>query len=295
MKTSFTIDYISATSKHHSIKQCLERLAFGLPIDRWITSKAHNGYEHALKHPFGHVISWTNKRADMGVHVLFSGLPLKELHDHGENTLLIVYWLCEEEFNFARIDFAIDVRGTWFDLENLQRAKFTGSVNKLPILIKDGPNAEEGQTLYIGSWDSDKFIRIYDKGVLQTPPEMNWFRFELVVARKTSTKVAKMIYNMSDASVGKFAQGVMRAMFTPDHSDYLEAMNADPQKVASTKNTEHGTYDWLMSSVSKTLARVILELPHRDVMTTFEKEVQKHIRELAAKSLHKTNEIDETP
>lgn len=291
MQTSFTLDYISATSKTHSLRDVIKRFSFGLQADEWITAKAHNGYEHALKHPYGHVVSWTNKRDDMGVHVLFSGMPLKELHDLGENTLTLVYWLYEEEFKFARLDFAIDVRGVWFDLEELQRSKFTGSVNKLPILIKDGPNAEEGQTLYIGSWESDKFIRIYDKGVLQKPQEINWFRFELVVKSKTATKFAKLIYNLPDSEVGKKAQGVMIAMFTPEHENYRQAMDAEPVKVSSTKDTEHGTYDWLMSSVSKTLARVILELPHRDVERTFMLEVQKHIREIAARSLTKTDEL----
>lgn len=291
MQTSFTLDYVSATTKHHSLSQVIARFAFGMVPDEWITAKAHNGYEHALKHPFGHVISWSNKREDMGVNINFSGLPLKELHDRGENTLLIVYWLQEEEFKFSRVDLAIDVHGVRFDLEQMQRAKFTGSVNKLPILIKDGPNAEEGSTLYIGSWKSDKFIRIYDKRAEQEIEGEEWFRFELETKGKTATKMVGMLYNMTDAQVGKFTQGVMIAMFNSEYPEYQQAISSEPVKVSSTKDASHSTYDWLMSSIAPVMARVILELPHRDVLDTFEQEVMKHIKELAAKGLIKTKDL----
>lgn len=285
MRTSFTPDWITATTKAHSISQVLERFSFGMTVDDWIAAKAHNGYEHAMKHPFGHVVSWTTKRDDMGVNIMFTGLPLKEVHNAGHNTLGIIYWLCEEEFRFSRIDLAIDVHGVKFNLDALQRSEHSGTVNKKPILIKDGADNEEGSTLYIGSWESDKFIRIYDKRAITEGHTEEWFRFELVVKGKTASKVAKMIYNMSDTEAGKFTLGVMKAMFNSEDPLYKQAIDAEPVKVASTKDASHSTYDWLMSSITPVLARVILELPHRDVLKTFEQEVEKHIRELAAKSL----------
>jgi DNA relaxase NicK len=291
MQTSFTLDYVAATTKIHSISQVIEHFSYGMSTEEWLTSKAHNGYEHSMRHPYGHYVQWTTKRDDMGVNIHFSGMPLKELHDTGHNTLDIVYWLCEEEFKFSRIDLAIDVHGVKFVLDDLQRAKFTGSVNKKPILIKDGPDNEEGSTLYIGSWSSDKFIRIYDKKAITEGHLEEWFRFELETGGKTATKIAKLIYNMTDAQVGKFTAGVMKAMFNADHPDYQAVMDAEPVKVSSTKDVSHSTYDWLMSSIAPVLARVSLELPHRDVMRTFEQEVQKHIRELAAKSLKKSGDL----
>lgn len=285
MRTSFTPDWVQATSKAHSVSQIIQQFSYGLTPDDWITTKAHNGYEHALTHPFGHVVSWTNKREDMGVNIYFTGGPLKEIHDAGHNTLAIIYWLCEEEFKFSRIDLAIDVHGVRFVLDDLQRAKHSGSVNKKPILIKDGADNEEGSTLYIGSWESDKFIRIYDKKAVTAGHVEEWFRFELVVKKKTATKVAHMLYNMTDTEAGKFTQGMMKAMFNSDHPDYQAAIDAEPIKVSSTKEASHRTYDWLMADIAPVLARVILELPHRDVKATFDKEIEKHIREIAAKSL----------
>lgn len=288
MQTSIALDYLSATTKLHSLSQVVERFAFGMEFDKWVTAKALNGYEQALRHPYGHIISWTSKRDDMGINVLFTGMPLKELNDRGHNNFAMLRALFEAEFRFSRIDLAIDIHDIKIDLEELQRAPRTGSVNKLPVLIKDGPNCEEGATLYVGSWQSDKFIRIYDKAGEQDLTGVLWTRCELVVKGKTATKIAARISVMNDAEVGKFTQGVILGMYNPENEVFQSAMDAEPERVSSTKDINHGTYDWLMSSVSKTLARVILELPHRDVERTFLQEVQKHIRELAAQALTQT-------
>lgn len=290
METTFALDYISATTKDHSLNQVMKRLAFGLNADEWITVKALHGYQHAIKHPFGHVISWTNKRDDMGINVLFTGLPLKELHDRGENTCDIMRWMAHEGFKFARIDLAIDVFGVSLDLDDLQRADYKGSVNSLPKLIKDGPNNEEGATLYIGSWKSDKFIRIYDKAGEQGMKDLLWYRFEIESKGVVAVRVCAKIMHMTDAEIAKFTQGMILAMWNPEREVIRKIMDAQPEKVSSTKDVNHRAYDWLMSSVSVTLARVILELPHRDVMRTFQAEVDKHIREIAAKAIRQQYE-----
>lgn len=294
MRTTFALDYISATTKYHSISQVIARFAYGIQQEDWTTQKAHHGYQHAIRHPFGHVISWTNKRDDMGINVLFQGLPLKELNDIGINTLDIMRWMHSEGFKFARIDLAIDVFDIKLDLEVLQAVQMRGSVNKLPILFKDGPNSEEGSTLYIGSMKSDKFIRIYDKAAEQELTGMLWYRFEVECKRHVSVRVVDKIAHLTDTQIGKFAQGMIIAMWDPESEVIHEIMDAQPEKVSSTKDVNHRAYDWLMSTVSVTLARVILELPHRDVMHTFQQEVEKHIREIAAKAIRREYDEDTT-
>ena len=109
MQTSIALDYLSATTKLHSLSQVVERFAFGMEFDKWVTAKALNGYEQALRHPYGHIISWTSKRDDMGINVLFTGMPLKELNDRGHNNFAMLRALFEAEFRFSRIDLAIDI------------------------------------------------------------------------------------------------------------------------------------------------------------------------------------------
>lgn len=294
MHTSFAIDQANATSKDHSVSALMKQFTYGTALEEWVTVKAHNGYENAIQHPYGHNISWTSKRDDMGVHIRFSGRSLKELTDTGVDTIAIVIWLSEEGFKFTRLDLAIDIFGVKIDLEELQRCKWAGSVNKLPQLIKDGPNCEEGSTMYVGSRDSEKFFRIYDKAGEQGEYGGIWTRAELELHSRTATKIAARIVTMTVEEVAKLTGGIILGMYNPEHKDFQQAMNSTPEKVGSTKDSSHSTYDWIMATVSKSIAKTIIELPHRDVWESLEKEVFKHIREMAARNAvsSKGDELD---
>lgn len=287
MQTAFALDWLSATTKDHGLTQVIKRLSFGMAYEDWMSGKGMNNYQFSMRHPLGHKVSWTNRRDDMGINCLFTGMPLKELFDRGIDTLDIVRWMQGEGFKFKRLDLALDVFGVDIDLEEMQRYEYTGSVNKKPQLYKDGPNCEEGSTLEIGSRHSAKWICIYDKAAQLGMTDTLWTRFELRCKDNVAMKVAKEIAQLDDKGVGKFAIGMMRHMWNPESEIIREIMNAEPQKVSSTKETNHRTYDWIMSDVSKTMAKVILEMPHHDVWRTFEQEVQKHIKEIAAKSMSK--------
>ena len=87
---------------------------------------------------------------------------------------------------------------------------------------------------------------------------------------------------MSEKEISTMTRAMMRGMYDPENQTYRDAMGVDPQRVGSTKNESNSRYDWIMSTVAKTMAKLVIELPHRDVLRTFEEEVNKHIREIAA-------------
>lgn len=60
-------------------------------------------------------------------------------------------------------------------------------------------NSDGGSTLYIGSRVSDRFARIYDKGIeQQTAPAGNWYRFELEVKGDSSHPFADQLLRIED-------------------------------------------------------------------------------------------------
>lgn len=287
MQTAFALDWLSATTKDHSLSQVIGKLSFGISQEDWMSGKGMNSYQFSVRHPLGHRISWSNTRDDMGINSLFTGMPLKELFDRGVNTLDIVRWMHNEGFKFRRLDLAIDVFGVDIDLEELQRLKFKGSINKKPCLYKDGPDCEEGSTLEIGSRKSDKWMRIYDKAAQMGMKDTFWTRFEIQCEDRVAIQVGEKIAKLDDAGVGKLTQGMMKHMWNPESELIQMIFDSEPQKVSSTKDVNHKTYDWLMGTVSVSMAKTILEMPHHDVWATFEKEVRKHIQEIAAKSMNK--------
>lgn len=292
MELGFAVDWIRATTKHHSIKQMIDRFSYGFAFDDWASFKPKEGYDCGLQNPYGHQVMWCTYRDDMGVNVQFPGRSCHELHHAGIDVLEIVQELSEDAFKFTRLDLAIDLKGVYIDIPALLDCEHTGSANNDPELYVKGRKARGGATLYIGSRQSDKYVRIYDKAKERKLKDVLWVRLEIELKKATATKIAKMLVGKSELEAGIMAQQMIKGVYNPDHAALQEALRVEPMRVGSTKNEEHNTYDWIMGSVSKTLARLIIELPHRDVEETFLKEVRKHIRELAAKSLNKGDDSE---
>lgn len=292
MELFFAVDWIRATTKHHSISQVIEAFSYGFKFEDWATFRPKEGYDCGLQNPLGHQVMWCTYRDDMGVNIQFPGRACHELHDMGVNVLGIVQELSEENFKFTRLDLAIDIKGVYIDIVGLLDCEHSGSANNDPELHMKGRKARGGATLYIGSRQSDKYVRIYDKAKERKIKDVLWTRLEIELKKATATKIAKKMVGMSAEEAGIMAQQMIKGVYNPENEAIQNALRVEPMRVGSTKNEEHNTYDWIMGSVSKTLARLIVELPHRDVQETFLKEVNKHIRELAAKGLNRSDEAD---
>lgn len=285
MQKAFAFDWIRVTTKDYNPMDMVREFAWGLDFEKWKATKPKSGYSHALLHPWGHSIFWHIDRKEMGVNVMFTGRACNELYENGVDVLALIASLSSRGFRFTRLDLALDVRDVKIDIVSLLDCEHTGSINNDPVLIQKGKKARGGATLYAGSWTSDKFMRIYDKAKERGLTGVLWTRVEIQLAGRTATKVAAQMAVMSEDECGMFTQRLIKGMYNPQDATFQSALSGIPQRVSSTKNEDHNTYEWLMSVVAKTLARTIVELPHRDVMATFEAEVNKHIREMAARGL----------
>lgn len=286
MHTAFAIDWIRTTTKNHTVNELLQRFSYECQYEDWHGIKPKQGYSHALQHPYGHTIFWHIDRKDMGVNVMFSGRALVEcIKANAEDPHEMVKWFSHEKFTFTRLDLAIDIHDQKIDILELFQKDYSGSINNEPELYVKGRNARGGATIYAGARKSEKFLRIYDKAKEQKKDGILWTRVEIELKGRTATKIAKQISHMEISDIAKLTRGMILGMYNPEDAIFQEALDATPVKVGSTKDIEHNTYEWLISSVSKTIARTIVELPHRNVWETLKAEVDKHIREMAAKSL----------
>lgn len=288
MQKSFAFDWIRVTTKNHNPMEMVREFAYGLDFENWKATKPKEGYSHALIHPWGHTIFWHIDRSEMGVNIMFTGRACNELYENGIDVIALIKSLSDRKFRFTRLDLALDVRDVKIDIVGLLDCEHDGSINNDPVLIMKGKKARGGATLYAGSWKSEKFLRIYDKAKERGLDGVLWTRIEIQLSGRTATKVACQMSIMSNDECGMFTQRLIKGMYNPDDELFQSALSGTPQRVSSTKNEEHNTYEWLMSVVSKSLARTIIELPHRDVEETFLKEVRKHIREMASHSLTNT-------
>ena len=285
MQKAFAFDWIRVTTKSHTPMDIVRLFDYELPFDQWKATKPKSGYSHALLHPWGHTVFWHESRQDMGVNIMFTGRACNSLYENDIDVHALISWLSENGFKFTRLDLALDLHGVEIDIVALSECEYKGSINNDPVLIKKGPKARGGATLYCGAFKSEKFLRIYDKAKERKISDALWIRAEAQLAGRTATKIAAQMAKMTLEECGNFTQRVIKGLYMPENEAFNQFFEGDPQRVSSTKNEEHDAYAWIMKTVSKTVARVIIEQPHRDVWTTFEKEVNKHIREMAAKSL----------
>lgn len=292
MQKAFAFDWIRVTTKNHNPMEMIREFAWGLDFEQWKGTKPRSGYSHSVLHPWGHTVFWHIDKPQMGVNIMFTGRACNELYENGIDVIALIKSLSDRKFRFTRLDLALDVRDVKIDIVGLLECEHDGSINNDPVLIQKGKKARGGATLYCGSWTSDKFLRIYDKAKERKLNDVLWTRIEVQLAGRTATKIAAQMATMTENECGEFTQRVIKGMYNPQDDIFQSALSGTPQRVSSTKNEEHNTYAWLMETVSKSLARTIVELPHRDVWTTFEKEVQKHIREMASRSLTKSENDD---
>lgn len=269
MATSFAVDWIRATTKHHSIADVISRFEFGFEVEDWATSKGMNAYDCCIQNPYGHMVMWSQQYEGQGVNIMFDGRSCNELHEAGYDLLDIVKWLSEEEFKFTRLDLAIDIREVQIDIIELFESEHTGSINNDPVLVQKGKKARGGATLYLGGRQSEKFIRIYDKAKERKISDIFWTRVELELKAATATKIAKKMRSMTYEEIASMTQSIVKGMYDPENNTFRDAFAVDPIKVGSTKNEDHDTYVWLMQSVAKTMAKTMLEMPHRDLMSEF--------------------------
>lgn len=123
-----------------------------------------NGYDTAIRTSGGICAMWHTSRAEMGVHIVISGSALRELLERCEISQRdILRELSNTGGRFTRLDLAKDVRGIQIDLDGIYKAISAGKTKGTARKFAQMHSPNGGNTIYVGSRESERFIRIYDK------------------------------------------------------------------------------------------------------------------------------------
>lgn len=187
---------------------------------------------------------------EWGVHVVWSGTacancPVDPIH-------LICALICAD-FNFTRIDFAIDVKNG-----NLKPSRATEEIQnaRIKTRAKECPAwfdvAGKGYTQYIGKKSSEIYMRIYDKAA-EMGIEADYTRVELTVRSERADKAARQAVLHRD-----FRGMVISFADFPQWHEWTNAMAVTPVKLPSERQ-ETATRKWLLEQCVPALAREILK------------------------------------
>lgn len=188
---SITMDWLAFTFKEDSYDS-------GTWIRTFASDKGSapiaptNGYRSAYRSIHKVDIMWNLDRPEMGYHVIIAGTAIRNLCEHMEldQKALLVQCL-DAGASITRIDLAKDLTGEVVSLDKiyqeLEQGKGVGSARTFTQMH----SASGGNTVYVGSRQSEKFIRIYDKAAQTGAHDERWFRYELelkgVVARSLAS------------------------------------------------------------------------------------------------------------
>lgn len=293
MNTAWTIDWVSSTFKTGiSDLDVRKALSFGFPLKTWTQTAPKFGYKVAFVHPFGIVVMANYARPEMGVHVILTGRSLKELSDRGVPGPKMLDWVFQEHGKVTRLDLAIDVLGTHIDLMSLGYS----------ARVKDAPGTarkvnfyggNDGQTVYVGSRSSEKFMRIYDKAAEQKMQGALWTRFELELKGDSARAAASQMMLLSDLERPEFIKGLMKSLYNPDVQVYQDVINAQAIPLETSKDVQDNTVTWLMNSVARTLAKTMVRRADIDVYNEFIAQV--HANLVALGALEPPGPIDQDP
>lgn len=266
MKTAWSIDWLSITFKHGFTDLDLRKsCSFGFPLKAWTPTQARFGYAQAFVHPFGHTVQANYGRPEMGVHISFGGRALTALNEGGIAATKMLSWALENGGKITRLDLAIDVFDVAIDpmaLSLCPRVKDAPGNARKYSFVKGN---DGGCTAYIGSRKSERFLRVYDKAAERGIPDANWTRFELEYKGDSAKAAAFQMANLQDNERASYIQGLIKAMFNPDDPTFQEVMKSEAVVLETTKDTDDNTLEWLVNTVSKTIAKTMLRRGDVDV------------------------------
>lgn len=226
-------------------------IRFALP-DCHITNTNPNtkrgilGYTKQIITDEGYRIAWSPERQDMGILVDISGSAINT-PDWSHYTIppdLLFHHIAEYGGRLTRIDYAVDLIDTQYSPMYFSEQISAGAIQFRGKewthiernIGKRGAWRPDGNTVYLGSRTSERFLRCYDKAAQSKIMGTSWTRIELEIKGKRAQEVG-------ERSLGAKA-GAYKGILARNLMSYIK----------SAKNTENQLISFLYGIVKDVTA-----------------------------------------
>jgi len=262
LQASVTVDWMRFTAHwgtsalpNSLLKASASRIASrAFPLGtNWKETKARNGYNVAVESidAPGVTVSWQSNRHDMGCSVDIPGSALALLP---LDTVLEM--AVRPGCRVSRVDIAVDIPETpvFSNLYSDLEADAVISKAKGYRYIK----SDTGQTVYVGSRSSEKYLRIYDKGA-QMETNTEWTRVELECKADFANGITKYLQSEGLACI----PSVIRDFCDFPYSPWWLRWMTSPIEWVGVPKAEYrtNTFKWLMDSCAPALVKYSNENP----------------------------------
>jgi len=268
MKTEFsnlltlTLDWLAMTFKGETNreKDFCDLYARIAPIS---DETPRNGYNSATKDGNGVVCMWNADREEMGLHVIFAGSALRNIFERtGISQRDLVKAALYSGGRITRLDIAKDAQNVVCNLgaiwDCIQNKDNKGTARTFSTIEDHKGN----RTIYIGSRQSEKFARIYDKRGQLDVKGTTWYRYELETKGMVARSFASLLVSIEDWT-GAFDEMAISMLSLEASRDYKAFFTDGTVLVGIPKiEKQSDTETWIEAQVMPAVVKWYAE--HRD-------------------------------
>jgi hypothetical protein len=263
---TITIDWLAGTfhgrSKHET--EFINKYASCPTIQ---DAANRHGYTSARVDGNGVQLLWNANREEMGTHIVLPGSSLRKLQENaGVQLEALLRDAANAQLAFSRIDLAKDCTGQAIDLETVYQSLVGGRNEGTARTFGKIQSNDGGFTIYVGSRQSEKFIRIYNKAAQEGLANEHWYRYELetkgMVSRALATSLIQSghwdgVFDAVSLSMLELGQSSpLAAFYTQD------GISIGIPKIERTSDRER----WIASQVIPAVSKHYSEHPDSDAI-----------------------------
>lgn len=258
---SITLDWLAFTFREDTIGQ-QEFLHSFASSKGAVEITATNGYRTAYRSGQGVVVQWNVDRPEMGYHVVIAGSAIRNILQHYQlDQKTLVEKVINAGGSITRLDLAKDLTGEHVSLDKIyqamERGEYSGSSRKFSQIH----SLNGGNTVYVGSRQSEKFIRIYDKASEMGLQGQEWKRFELECKGMVARALATLLVQSEQWS-GAFDTIARHMVDLPGLRDYQAFFSPEPISISLPKLEKQTDREaWIAGQVMPAVVKHFIEHP----------------------------------
>jgi hypothetical protein len=269
LTVNFTVDWIAATfDKEQGFGFVNSLTEYGkMP---GVECHGTKGYNKGYEYKNGMLVSWHTELPENGVHVVFSGATLRKVMADGVAWKELFCRIDTHHGRTSRVDLAFDIKdgaltNESFEVAALKPYKGKGRTPKFVKLV----GGDGSWTTYIGSRQSEKFLRIYDKAKEQKDYVSDYVRVELETKGECAHAVGWNFARLgTDECVG-MAKTLLLGVADFDIPSWDIAFEHTDVDFSFPQGKEKDTFSWLLKQCVPSLAKEIAKRPEEPVLEQF--------------------------
>lgn len=272
MSFTVTIDWLGFTIKGNP-NNVNSMLAFVAPDGIMEPIKPRFGFTRASRLQNGIDVLSSGSGDSVVAHFVVSGSALQACDKAGIRPIEILRYAILLGAKTTRIDLAKDAKDEQVELVELaslaSTGDFTGTAQKSSVV----QSSDGGTTVYVGSRQSERFVRIYDKGI-ESGEGGDWVRLEMETKGETAHMVA-MALATDSATINDTLCGAVRKMCAFNVPGWARLLNSDAEWSLPKIEKRSDTALWIQNQVTPAIVNYIEKEGRTDAI----EHLLKHLKE----------------